>query len=84
MALAPLGVQVLSRGVVFIDLALAQAAAAAALWVSVVMHDSNAVTTQIFAALGALLCAGFGVTIGLAQYIAPLARAGVAAGVDGV
>ncbi|WP_189346407.1 metal ABC transporter permease [Undibacterium macrobrachii] len=58
MALAPLGVQVLSRGVVFIDLALAQAAAAAALWVSVVMHDSNAVTTQIFAALGALLCAG--------------------------
>ena len=28
--------------------------------------------------------AGDGVTIGLAQYIAPLARAGVAAGVDGV
>jgi len=28
--------------------------------------------------------AGHGVTIGLAQYIAPLARAGVAAGVDGI
>jgi len=32
MALAPLGEQVLRRGVVFIDLAVAQAAAAAALW----------------------------------------------------
>jgi 2-dehydro-3-deoxyphosphooctonate aldolase (KDO 8-P synthase) len=28
--------------------------------------------------------AGDGVTLGLAEYIAPLARAGVAAGVDGV
>jgi zinc/manganese transport system permease protein len=58
IALAPLGVQVLSRGVVFIDLALAQGAAAAALWVSVLLHDSNALTTQLFAAFGALLCAG--------------------------
>jgi zinc/manganese transport system permease protein len=57
MSLAPLGVQVLSRGVVFIDLALAQAAAAAALWVAVLLHDSNALTMQLFAALGALLCA---------------------------
>jgi len=37
LALAPLGTQVLARGVVFIDLAVAQAAAAAALWVAAVV-----------------------------------------------
>lgn len=58
ITLAPLGAQVLARGVVFIDLALAQAAAATALWVSVLLHDSNAFTTQVLAAVGALLCAG--------------------------
>ncbi len=56
-ALAPLGAQVLARGVVFIDLAVAQAAAAAALWAGVVVEHPDWVTTQVLAALGALACA---------------------------
>ena len=56
-ALAPLGAQVLARGVVFIDLAVAQAAAAAALWAGVVVEHPDWVTTQWLAALGALACA---------------------------
>ena len=57
MALAPLGTQVLARGVVFIDLAVAQAAAAAALWVTVVVDHPNAWTTQAMATTGAMACA---------------------------
>ncbi|MBL8327985.1 MAG: metal ABC transporter permease [Rubrivivax sp.] len=57
LALAPLGAQVLQRGVVFIDLAVAQAAAAAALWVAAVVDHPNLVVTQALAASGALLCA---------------------------
>ncbi len=56
-ALAPLGMQVLRRGVVFIDLAVAQAAAAAALWVATVVDHPNAITTHAAAAAGALACA---------------------------
>jgi len=41
LALAPLGVQVLDRGVVFIDLAVAQAAAAGTLWLNVFYHTHD-------------------------------------------
>jgi zinc/manganese transport system permease protein len=58
VALAPLGAQVLSRGVVFIDLAVAQAAAAAALWAAAWIDHPGWLVTQALAAAGALLCAG--------------------------
>jgi zinc/manganese transport system permease protein len=57
LALAPLGTQVLARGVVFIDLAVAQAAAAAALWVAAVVDHPNVWTTQAMATTGAMACA---------------------------
>lgn len=57
LALAPLGTQVLVRGVVFIDLAVAQAAAASALWVAAVVDHPNAWTTQAMATTGAMACA---------------------------
>lgn len=57
LALAPLGAQVLARGVVFIDLAVAQAAAAGALWVSAFVDHPDLLTTQALAAGAALLCA---------------------------
>lgn len=57
LALAPLGAQVLARGVVFIDLAVAQAAAAAALWVSVAIDHPSWWVTQALAAAGAMGCA---------------------------
>ena len=60
VALAPLGVQVLQRGVVFIDLAVAQAAAAAAIWAGVLLHDHAASAqgpaTQMLATFGAMAC----------------------------
>lgn len=58
LALAPLGAQVLARGVVFIDLAVAQAAAAAALWVGAFVDHPDWLTTQALAVAGALTCAG--------------------------
>lgn len=58
LALAPLGEQVLARGVVFIDLAVAQAAAAAALWVTAGQEHPDLPTTQAAAAAGALACVG--------------------------
>jgi zinc/manganese transport system permease protein len=58
LALAPLGAQVLARGVVFIDLAVAQAAAAAALWVGAFVDHPDWITTQALAVAGALACAG--------------------------
>lgn len=57
LALAPLGAQVLSRGVVFIDLAVAQSAAAAALWAMAFTDHPSFLTTQLIAAAGALICA---------------------------
>lgn len=57
-ALAPLGVQVLRRGVVFIDLSVAQAAAASTLWLQVFYHTHDAVILIASSILGALLCAG--------------------------
>ncbi|MEI8268049.1 MAG: metal ABC transporter permease [Betaproteobacteria bacterium] len=54
--LAPLGAQVLARGVVFIDLAVAQAAAAAALWAGALMDHPDWIATQLLAAFGALAC----------------------------
>lgn len=58
LALAPLGAQVLARGVVFIDLAVAQAAAASALWAASFVDHPDWLTTQAFAVAGALVCAG--------------------------
>ena len=57
LALAPLGAQVLRRGVVFIDLAVAQAAAAAALWVTALVDHPSWWLTQALASAGALLAA---------------------------
>ncbi len=59
LALAPLGAQVLARGVVFIDLAVAQAAAAAALWAGALTAHPSVLQTQVIAAAGALACAAF-------------------------
>jgi zinc/manganese transport system permease protein len=56
-ALAPLGQQVLARGVVFIDLAVAQAAAAAALAATSWLGHPSGWQVQLAAAAGALLCA---------------------------
>lgn len=57
LALAPLGAQVLARGVVFIDLAVAQAAAAAALATSTWLDHPPLWQVQVGAAAGALACA---------------------------
>lgn len=57
LALAPLGAHVLTRGVVFIDLAVAQAAAAAALWAASFVDHPNAWTTQLMATTGGMVCA---------------------------
>lgn len=57
LALAPLGVRVLQRGVVFIDLAVAQAAAAAALAVTALGDHPSWLATQAAATAGALLAA---------------------------
>lgn len=57
LALAPLGSQVLARGVVFIDLAVAQAAAAAALGAMAWLDHPDAIAIQLIAVAGALLCA---------------------------
>ncbi len=53
-ALAPLGAQVLRRGVVFIDLAVAQAAAAAVLWLSAFVHHEDPWLMQAMAATGSV------------------------------
>lgn len=58
LALAPLGSQVLARGVVFIDLAVAQAAAAAALGATAWLDHPDLLAVQLAAAAGALSCAG--------------------------
>lgn len=58
LALGPLGEQVLRRGVVFIDLAIAQAAAAAALAAVTLADHPPWFVTQAAASLGALLVAG--------------------------
>lgn len=65
LALAPLGTQVLQRGVVFIDLAVAQAAAAAALAATALGDHPTWWTTPLTAAAGALLAAA--VVAGLAR-----------------
>lgn len=57
-ALAPLGVHVLRRGVVFIDLAVAQAAAASTLWLQAFYHTHDTVILIASSIVGALLCAG--------------------------
>jgi zinc/manganese transport system permease protein len=56
LALAPLGRLVLQRQVVFIDLAVAQACAAAALWSGAWLHWHEPWQTQVIAVLGAVLC----------------------------
>jgi len=57
LALAPLGRQVLRRGVVFIDLAVAQAAAAAALAATAYVDHAHGFFTPVAAAVGALVSA---------------------------
>lgn len=57
LALAPLGAQVLQRGVVFIDLAVAQAAAAATLAAMALGDHPHWAVTQAAAAAGALAAA---------------------------
>ncbi len=57
LALAPLGEQVLARGVVFIDLAVAQAAAATALWANALFDHPGPWVVQAVAAAGALAAA---------------------------
>ncbi|NCW24551.1 MAG: metal ABC transporter permease [Betaproteobacteria bacterium] len=54
VALTPLGSQVLKRGVVFIDLAVAQAAAAAVIWVHFVFDLDAAILDQLAASAGAV------------------------------
>ena len=65
LALAPLGAQVLRRGVVFIDLAVAQAAAAAALAIAAVVDHPVWWLAQAASAAGALASAA--VVAGLAR-----------------
>jgi zinc/manganese transport system permease protein len=55
LALSPLGSQVLRRGVVFIDLAVAQAAAAAVIGVHFVLDMESGVLDQLAASAGALM-----------------------------
>lgn len=60
-ALVPLGQQVLQRGVVFIDLAVAQAAAAGSLWGMVLLYHGEPPSDGVVDAaglVGSLLCAG--------------------------
>ena len=56
-ALAPLGVQVLARGVVFIDLAVAQGAAAAALWAGTTLQAPSALAIRLAAVAGGVVVA---------------------------
>lgn len=59
-ALVPLGHQVLQRGVVFVDLAVAQAAAAGSLWAMVALHRDDAEPWRLVdgaSVAGSLLCA---------------------------
>ena len=58
LLLVPLGAQVLARGVVFIDLAVAQVAAGGALAVSIGMGEAPAAVTAAASAVAALLGAG--------------------------
>ena len=55
VALTPLGAQVLKRGVVFIDLAVAQAAAAAVIWLHFAFHVESPLIDQMAATLGAVV-----------------------------
>lgn len=55
MALTPLGTHVLRRGVVFIDLAVAQAAAAAVIWINFGGHLDSPWIDQMAATLGAIV-----------------------------
>lgn len=55
VALTPLGTQVLKRGVVFIDLAVAQAAAAAVIWLSLALRMDSHVMDQMAATFGAIV-----------------------------
>ncbi len=58
LALAPLGAQVLARGVVFIDLAVAQAAALGVMLANALGDHPGPLPSQAAATAGALLCAG--------------------------
>lgn len=59
-ALVPLGQQVLQRGVVFMDLAVAQAAAAGSLWALVALHqhqEGHETALDLAGLAGSLVCA---------------------------
>lgn len=64
VVLTPLGCQVLRRGVVFIDLAVAQAAAAAVIWVNFSLDIDSLHMDQMAATLGAVL-----VSLGIAWMV---------------
>jgi zinc/manganese transport system permease protein len=55
VALTPLGTQVLKRGVVFIDLAVAQAAAAAVIWLNFALDVDSPFIDQVAATSGAVV-----------------------------
>jgi zinc/manganese transport system permease protein len=55
----PLGVEVLRRGIIFIDLAIAQIAGLCVVLVKLWLHEPNWVVTQLAAGLAALLAAAF-------------------------
>lgn len=57
LALAPLGAQVLARGVVFIDLAVAQAAALGVMLANALADHPGPLASQAAATAGALACA---------------------------
>lgn len=63
LALAPLGAQVLARGVVFIDLAVAQAAALGVMVANALFDHPGSLPSQAAATAGALLCAGLVATV---------------------
>ena len=56
---APLGIEVLRRGIIFIDLAIAQIAGLCVVMVRLWMHDPSWLTTQLVAVLSALAAAVF-------------------------
>ena len=57
LTLGPLGVRVLERGVVFVDLAVAQAAAAATLCFQFWFHTHDRLVISTVSAIGAIICA---------------------------
>ena len=56
---APLGIEVLRRGIIFIDLAIAQMAGLSVVLVRLWLHEPSWLATQMVAGLSALAAAAF-------------------------